>query len=193
MKNRSTKIMDKCNLINRVIKTCFVMAITVILIASLGCERQKPKKRETTYKVPVSQLEKDYGRLITVANMPTTDQNGTGDRLGLFQDENDTFWGIPLTRDADGKVIGCVAASLREVPVSDTLPADTAEILGAANEPTGWRGGTGNLELLLRNKQDGLIWYSVKETETKLEPVCWSQSDPVQPLPFYRLVISESK
>lgn len=114
MKALSTKIMDKCNLINGgLIKTCLVVVTTLVLVVSFGCERQKPKKRETTYTVPIAKMEKDYGRLITVANMPTTDQNGTGDRLGLFQDESGTFWGIPLTRDADGKVIGCVPASLR--------------------------------------------------------------------------------
>jgi hypothetical protein len=33
---------------------------------------------------------------------------------------------------------------LREFAISDTLPADAVDIIGAANEPTGWRGGTGN-------------------------------------------------
>ncbi len=186
--------MNKC-LLKRIasIRIYLILVTVLILITSFGCEWQKPKKRETTYTVSIAELEKDYGRLVIVANVPTTDQNGTGDRLGLFRDEEDTFWGIPLTRDAEGKVVGCVPASLREVSVSDTFPADTAEILGAADEPTSWRGGTGNLELLLRNKQGGLVWYSVKEVETKLEPVCWSQSDPVQPLPFYRLVMSDLK
>lgn len=149
----------------------------------------KAERTAENLTMPIAQLEKDYGQLITVANMPTTDQNGTGDRLGLFHDENGNFWGIPLTRNENGMVVGCAPANLSKIPVSDTLPADTAEIVDAANEPTHWRGGTGNLELLLRNKQDGLVWYSVKEAETKLEPACWSQSDPIQQLPFYRLVI----
>lgn len=187
------KFINKCRLIcGGFTKTFLLLVMTLVLVASLGCERQKSQKSTTTYTVPIAQLEKSFGQLITVANMPTTDQHGTGDRLGLFLDEKGTFWGIPLIRDADGKVIGCAPASLREISVSDTLPPDTAEVVGAANEPTNWRGGTGNLELLLRNKQGGLIWYLVKEVETKPEPVCWSQSDPVQPLPFYRLVIAES-
>lgn len=173
-------------------RTCFILVMTFVLIALIGCERQKSTNKQTSYTVPVSQLEKNFGQLITVANIPTNDQNGTGDRLGLFRDESSTFWGIPLTRDSNGNVAGCAPATLNEVPVSDTLPADTVEIVGAANEPTNWRGGTGNLELLLRNEQGNLIWHSVREVETKLEPVCWSQSDPVQPLPFYRLVIAEA-
>ncbi len=169
------------------------MAATLALVVSSGCNQQERPKAPNTYTVPVAQLKKTYGRLITVANMPTITQNGTGDRMGVFRDESGNFWGIPLTRDNGGNVIGCAPEALRNVPVSHTLPADTLEIVGAANEPTNWRGGTGNLELLLRKKQGELIWYSVKEVETKLEPVCWSQSAPYQPLPFYRLVIAEPK
>jgi hypothetical protein len=76
-----------------------------------------------------------------VSNEPTPDQNGTEDRLGLFQDESGTVWGIPLTICDDGGVLGCAPPLLREVPVSDTLPADTVEVVGATNEPNGWRGG----------------------------------------------------
>jgi len=77
---------------------------------------------------------------------------------------------------------------LREVPVSDTLPADAVEIVGATNEPNGWRGGTGKLELLFRDAQGGLRWHSVASVEIKTGPVCWSQSPPEQPLRYYRLV-----
>ena len=161
--------------------------MTVLLVAS--CSRQ-PERPRAAYDVPITQLERSYGRLITVSNMPTPDQHGTGDRLGLFRDENGTVWGIPLTVGENGSVIGCAPPTLREVPVSDTLPADTVEIVGAANEPTGWRGGTGKLELLLRDARDGLRWHSVAAVEIKTGAMCWSDSPPVQPLKHYRLVIA---
>lgn len=155
----------------------------VILVAS--CSRPEPPR--AAY-VPIAQLEHSYGRLITVSNAPTPDQHGTGDRLGLFRDDSGTVWGIPLTISDDGSVLGCAPAALREAPVSDTLPPDAVEIVGAANEPTGWRGGTGKLELLLRDAHGGLRWHSVAAAEIKTGPVCWSQSPPVQPLKYYRLV-----
>lgn len=173
-------------------KTCLILIMVFVQIISFGCGIKNTQKPANTYTIPAGQLEKNYGQLITVANMPTSAQNGTGDRLGLFKDEKGNFWGIPLTRDDKGNVLGCAPETLREVAISDTLPANTSAVVGAANEPTNWRGGTGNLELLLRTTQGELIWHSVKEVETKLAPVCWSQSDPVQPLPFYRLAIAKS-
>lgn len=98
------------------------------------------------------------------------------------------MWGIPLTIGDDRGVLGCAPPALREVPVSDTLPADAVEIVGATNEPNGWRGGTGKLELLLRDAQGGLRWHPVASVEIKTGPVCWSQSPPEQPLKYYRLV-----
>ena len=142
--------------------------------------------------VPVAQLEQNYGRLVTVSNLPTPDQNGTGDRLGLFEDSSGTVWGIPLSEGDNGSVLGCAPSALRDVPASDTLPPDTAEIVGAANEPTGWRGGTGKLELLLRDSQGGLRWHSVAAVEIKTGSICWSQSPPRQPLKYYRLVKASS-
>lgn len=135
-----------------------------------------------------AQLEQTYGRLISVANAPTPDQNGTGDPLGLFRDDSGTVWGIPLSVGSDGTVLGCAPPMLREAPVSDTMPADAVEIVGAANEPTGWRGGTGKLGLLLRDGQGSVRWHMVASVEIMTGPVCWSQSEPVQILKHYRLV-----
>lgn len=161
------------------------LSLLTSLLLTASCAR--PQQTYASY-VPVAQLESSYGRLITVANVPTPDQNGTGDRLGLFQDESGTLWGIPLAVSDDGSVIGCAPPMLRETAVSDTLPADEVEIVGAVNEPTGWRGGTGKLELLLRDTQGGLRWHSVAAAEIKTGPLCLSQSEPVQPLKYYRLV-----
>lgn len=182
------EIMDEHRLRRiRLLRAWICLGVTTLLVAS--CSRQ-PERPRAAYDVPVKQLERSYGRLITVSNAPTPDQNGTGDRLGLFRDESGTIWGIPLTFGDNGSVIGCAPAALREVPVSDTLPAGTVEIVGAANEPTGWRGGTGKLELLLRDAHGGLRWHTVAAVEVNTGPVCWSQSEPVQPLKHYRLVIA---
>ena len=55
-------------------------------------------------------------------------------------------------------------------------------------ESNGWREGTGKLELLLRDNKGELHWRPVTAGEVKDGPVCWSQSPPEQPLPYYRLV-----
>ncbi len=109
--------------------------------------------------------------------------------MGLFRDRDGTYWGIPLSIGEDGSVFGCAPPNLREAPVSGTLPANTVEVVGGANQPTPWRGGTGKLELLLRDAQGGLRWHAVEPIETKTEPVCWSQSEPPLPVKHYRLVI----
>ena len=157
-----------------------------VLISFSSCRRTEQKPRASY--APIAQIEKSFGKLITVSNLPTPDQHGTGDRLGLFRDNDGTVWGIPLTIDENGSVLGCAPPMLRDAPVSDTLPVDTVEIVGASNEPSGWRGGTGKLELLLRNAQGQLRWHPVAAAETKSGPVCWSQSPPEMPLKYYRLV-----
>ena len=170
-------------------KAWIILGTAFLLIASSGCQ---PKHQKLAYGTPVAELEKGYGRLITVSNMPTPDQNGTGDRLGLFRDNGGTIWGIPITIGENGSVVGCAPPALREAPISDRLPANTAEIVGAANEPNGWRGGTGKLELMLRDVQGGLSWHAVEAVEIKTDPVCWSESPPIQPLKHYRLVITNA-
>lgn len=179
-------LIDTCRL-RRIWLAWIGFGTTFLLVAS--CNRQ-PERPRAAYDVPIAQLERSYGRLITVSNLPTPNQNGTGDRVGLFRDADGTVWGIPLTEGDSGSVLGCAPPALREVPVSDTLPAGTVEIVGAANEPTGWRGGTGKIELLLRDAQGGLRWHPVAAVEIKNGPVCWSESPPAQPLRHYRLVVA---
>ena len=146
-----------------------------------------PKQPHAAY-VPISQLEQSYGKLITVSNAPTPDQHGTGDRLGLFRDSSNTVWGIPLTISDNGDLLGCAPPMLREFAVTDTLPVDVVDIIGAVNQPSGWRGGTGKLELLVRDEQGGLRLHSVAGEEVRTGAVCWSQSPPEQPLQYYRLI-----
>ena len=156
---------------------------TMLLFAACN----SPKQPHAAY-VRVSQLEQSYGQLITVSNAPTQDQHGTGDRLGVFRDSSGTVWGIPLTIADNGDLLGCAPPMLREFAVTDTLPADAVDIIGAVNQPSGWRGGTGKLELLIRDAQGGLRLHSVASADVKTGPVCWSQSPPEQPLKYYRLI-----
>ena len=156
-------------------------------LSVVSCSNSKP---QANY-VPISELEQTFGRLITVANAPTPDQHGTGDRLGLFRDDTGTVWGIPLTIADNGDLLGCAPPKLREFSITDTLPGDV-EIVGATNEPNGWREGTGKLELLLRNAKGELHRRPVTAAEVKEGLVCWSQSPPQQPLPYYRLASGNS-
>src|SRR5437763_12839041 len=47
----------------------------------------------------------------------TSDQNGTGDRLGLFRDAENTIWGLPLIIANDGQVLGCAPAGVRDARI----------------------------------------------------------------------------
>ncbi len=137
--------------------------------------------------VRISDLERIYGKLITAGNHPTADQNGTGDRVGLFLETNGTVWGLPLTASPAGDVLGCAPPGLHDARVTDTYPAGTA-IIGATNEPTGWRGGTGKLEILLRDPRGGIRWRAVASAQMP-GPVCRAQESPGPPqeLQYYRL------
>lgn len=138
--------------------------------------------------VPLAELERTFGRLITAGNHPTPDQHGTGDRLGLFLDQNGSVWGLPLTMAAGGAVLGCAPPALRDSKVTDTYPAAWT-IIGASNEPTGWRGGTGKLELLLRGPNGDIQWRAVSGSRVPSGAVCWAQESPGPPqlLEYYRL------
>jgi hypothetical protein len=78
--------------------------------------------------------------------------------------------------------------TLRDAPVTDHYPAG-ATIIGATNEPTGWRGGTGKLEVLLRGQQGKIEWRAVSASHIDIGPVCWAQDPPgpKQLLLYYRL------
>ena len=162
------------------------VACCVIAILSLSSCRHGEKNNQLP-RVPVAEIEKTYGRLFAVANEPTPDQHGTGDTLGLFRDDGGTIWGIPLAEDNKGNILACAPPMLRDAPASYTLTDDSVEIIGAANEPTGWRGGTGKLALLLRNANGQLSWQPIDAIDLKGGPVCLSQSPPVQPLRYYRI------
>jgi hypothetical protein len=152
------------------------MLITAALLA--GCSR-RPLPPQAPY-LPLSQLQPTYGELITVGNHPTPDQNGTGERLGLFRDPGGRIWGLPLTITGKGAVLGCAPPGLPTARVTDTIPRDTT-IVGATNAPTGWRGGTGKLELILRNTNGEIRSQTVTGDEIQAGPVCWAPESPGPP------------
>src|SRR5438876_601384 len=135
---------------------CGWVATTIILLTACSTHKDRPRAQY----VPLTEIESMFGPLITAGNHPTGDQSGTGDRLGLFRDAGGTIWGLPLSVAADGTVLGCAPPAVRDAPVTDTYPAG-ATIIGATNEPTGWRGGTGKLELLLREPKGKTLWRAV--------------------------------
>ena len=163
---------------------CGLVGIAVLLTACSG-----HKDRARAPYVSLKDLEARFGLLVTAANHPTGNQSGTGDRLGLFRDSAGTIWGLPLAIEPDGTVLGCAPPAVYEAPVTDTYPRG-ATLIGATNEPTGWRGGTGKLELLLRDAEGPVHWLAVNGSHIDLGPACWAQDPPgpKQRLLYYRLV-----
>lgn len=174
----------------KILRSVPVGASLVSAVLLISCGRTPERARAD---VPLAQLEKTYGRLIAIGNAPTAGQHGTGDRLGLFQDDSGTIWGIPLVIGQDDSISGCAPPELRELPVTDTLPSDMSEIVGATNEPSGWRGGTGRLELVFRDGQGTVRRQAVSSAELKSQSGCVTDSPPTTPSRFYRLAKATSK
>ena len=159
------------------------LALLPWLIAACG-SRERPQAQY----IPVAELEKVYGPIVTAGNHPTGDQNGTGERLGFFRDADGTIWGLPIVIANDGQVLGCAPPGLHDANITDNYPAGAA-IIGASNAPTGHRGGTGTLELVLRDERGNVSWQPVKSAHTPAGPVCRAQvpPGPLQDLGYYRL------
>ena len=164
--------------------TAAIVAIVTVLLAACGRSREAAR---APY-LPLTDVEATYGQLITAGNHPTAGQHGTGERLGIFRDADGTVWGLPLLVRGDGTVLACAPPHLREAAATGSLPAGST-VIGATNEPTGWRGGTGDLELLLRDQQGGIHWQSVHSAGFAEGSVCWAPESPgpAQPLQYYRL------
>jgi len=134
------------------------------------------------------QVEATYGRLITAANHPTAEQNGTGGRIGLFLDHAGELWGLPLDLESDGSILACAPPGLRDAKATDTYPAGAA-IIGATNEPTGDHGGTGRLELLLRDKDGVVSRRAVRGAKLEGGHACLApRPGPPLALHYYRLL-----
>ena len=151
----------------------------VVAIALLLSACSPHQNRPRAQYLSLTELEKAFGPIITAGNHPTGDQSGTGDRLGLFRDSTGTIWGLPLAIMADGTVVGCAPPAVRDAKVTDSYPAGST-VIGATNEPTGWRGGTGKLELMLRDPQGKVQWRAVSGSHIDEGPVCWAQDPPAQ-------------
>jgi hypothetical protein len=158
--------------------------VLIVLVTAAGCSR-RPGPPQARY-VPLAELQDTYGALITTGNHPTPDQHGTGERVGLFLDGDGRVWGLPLIIASSGAILGCAPPGLRSANVTDTIPSDTV-IIGATNEPTGWRGGTGKLELLLRSPNGEIRSQTVAGGEIVGGPVCWAPElpGPPQKLQYY--------
>jgi hypothetical protein len=172
-------------------QSLFFVALLGIAIASTGCDVWQ--ERERASYLPLTEVEDTYGQLITAGNHPTPDQNGTGERVGLFRDAAGTVWGLPLTATSTGAVLACAPPSLHDEKITDTFPAGST-ILGSTNQPTGWRGGTGNLELLLRREDGTIKWQAVRGAQLNNGPVCWAAESPGPPqqLHYYRIAPAAS-
>ena len=163
----------------------FVLAGCVpVLFTACGGHREGPR---ASY-LPLAEVERTYGRLISAGNHPTADQHGTGERVGLFEDVTGTVWGLPISIGVDGAVAACAPRGLHNAPVTDGF-AGGSTIIGATNGPTGWRGGTGKLELLLRDSGGSIRGQSVDGAAFPDEAACGAPESPgpVQRLHYYRL------
>lgn len=165
---------------------------TFLLIALCLTACANHKERPRASYVPLSQIESIFGPLVTAGNHPTGDQMGTGDPVGIFRDSAGTIWGLPLAMADTGSVLACAPKMLHDASVTGHYPAGTT-VIGATNEPTGWRGGTGKLELLLREPHGNVEWRAVSGSHIDVGPVCWAQNPPgpKQQLFYYRLAPSE--
>lgn len=137
---------------------------------------------------PLEEAEATYGRLIGAGNRATAYQHGTGERMGLFLDARGTIWGLPISVSSNGVILACAPPSLQTSEVTDTFPQG-ATIVGSTNEPTGWRGGTGNLELLLRNGGETIRRKTVRGADLATAACLTPHSpNPPEVLHYYRLI-----
>jgi hypothetical protein len=158
----------------------------LICISWLMLSACSPRPEPAPY-VKLSQVEATYGRMLTAANHPTAEQNGTGGRIGLFLDGHGELWGLPLDLEADGTILACAPSGLHGAKETDTYPAG-ASIIGATNAPTGDHGGTGRLEILLRDKDGVVSRRAVRGAKFEGGRACVaSQPGPRLELNYYRL------
>lgn len=157
------------------------------MIALTGCGTHHQPARAAY--IPLAEAERDYGPLITAGNHPSPQQSGTGERVGLFRDTDGTVWGLPVILASGGSTLVCAPPTLRQAEATDYFPAG-ATIIGATSEPTGWRGGTGDLELVMRDAQGSVQWQSVHGSQLATGAACWAPATPGPPqrLSYYRLM-----
>ncbi len=162
-----------------------VVAAAALALAACGRSSHAPAADWVSLTV----AEAAFGPLITAGNHPTPNQNGTGERVGIFRGVNGTVWGLPLSFAHDETILVCAPPELRKAPLTDTFPAGLT-IIGTTNEPTGWRDGTGNLELLFRESRGTIRRQAVRGSHLANGPVCRAPDSPGPPqeLDYYRLI-----
>jgi len=159
----------------------------LFLIAAVWCASCERRSPEASY-APLNDVEAAYGRLITTANHPTPYQHGTGERIGVFEGSDGMIFGLPIAAAYDGSLVVCAPEALHSARVTAHYPTGWA-IIGATNEPTGWRGGTGTLEIVLRDPSGTVHLQPVAGAELADGPVCRASSmpGPEQNLQYYRI------
>ena len=163
------------------------MALLLAALPLSSCSK-KSRAARASY-VPLAEVECTYGPLITAANHPTPDQHGTGELVGLFREGTGTLWGLPLLIANDGQVMACAPPGLRQAKVTGSIPAHSV-VIAAANRPTGWRGGTGVLLLLVRDRQGTVHVHDARSAPMPGDSLCWAPElqEPPQRLEYYRLI-----
>jgi hypothetical protein len=168
-------------------RRAMLAAMAGAAIALTACAEKQSVPQRAQF-VPIADVEATHGPLIGAANHPTPNQNGNGERVGLFRDAAGAVWGLPLAITADSGVLVCAPPALAHAEVTDSIAAGSS-IVGATNTPTGWRGGTGNLELLLRDAHGKIYRQAVHGAALPDGVVCTDperQGPPLR-LHYYRL------
>ena len=134
--------------------------------------------------LPLAEVETVYGPLISAGNHPTPYQHGTGQRIGFFKDSQGVLWGLPLAFSREGTALACAPQGLHDAKSTDSLPADSV-VVGTTNEPNGWRGGSGELELLLRDNRGEVHSKRVLGAPVPAQTDCAAPNSPGSPLNLY--------
>lgn len=142
------------------------------------------RQSQSAVYVPLQAVAQTYGKLITTGNHPTPDQHGTGERVGFFLDSEDTIWGLPLLMDGKGDLRVCAPPELRSSPTTGNYPP-RSRLIGTTNEPTGWRAGTGRIELVMKDASGTVVWIPIDGAPCSCEAP--STPGPLQRLEYYRL------
>jgi hypothetical protein len=143
-----------------------------------ACEERNVEEHGSLPTLSEAQLT--FGPLITTSNQPSGYQNGTGERLGFFRGSDGSIWGIPLLMEK-GEARVCASDSLQNRPATDTYPSGW-EIISSTNQPTGWRGGNGSVELVLRDASGTIHWRTVHGAEFSDSTMCGAR------IAYYRIV-----
>jgi len=163
------------------------LLVLAAAIAVAGCgQREQPASAAW---ISMVEAEAMFGQIMTTGNHPTPNQFGTGERVGFFTDRDGTMWGLPVAIADDGGLRVCASPAFRAAGITDTFPAN-AVIIGTTNTPTGWRDGTGNLELVFRDARGAIRRQTVAGSYLPKGPVCKAPASPGPPqlLAYYRLI-----